>query len=103
MDTQPVSWAGRHHLALTTDNLERTTRVWHGVMGAPLVATLGPEAFRPSGFDVGHGAAVAFCAYHGHQVDHFATPAGTPAVRAVPCDPVALPLPDEVALHNRWC
>jgi catechol 2,3-dioxygenase-like lactoylglutathione lyase family enzyme len=60
MDTHPVPWAGRHHLALVTDTLERTTRVWHGVMGAPLVATLGTETFRPSGVDAGHGATVAF-------------------------------------------
>ena len=41
MDTHPVPWAGRNHLARMTDNLERTTRLWHGVMGAPLVAILG--------------------------------------------------------------
>ena len=46
MDTHPVPWAGRNHLALITDNLERATRLWHGVMGVPLVATLGIEAFR---------------------------------------------------------
>jgi len=60
MDTHPVPWAGRNHLALITDNLERTTRLWHGVMGAPRVATLGTEAFRPYGFDAGRGATVAF-------------------------------------------
>jgi catechol 2,3-dioxygenase-like lactoylglutathione lyase family enzyme len=77
MDTHPVPWVGRNHLALITANLERTTRLWHGVMGAPLVATLGIEAFRPYGFDVGHGATVAFFEYHGYQVDHFAKPART--------------------------
>jgi hypothetical protein len=65
MDTHPVPWAGRNHLALVTDNLEHTTRLWHGVMGAPLVATVGTEAFRPYGFDVGHGATVTFFGYHG--------------------------------------
>ena len=69
-------------------------------MGAPLVATLGTEAFRPYGFDVGHGATVAFFEYHGHQVDHFAKPAGTPDARAVPFDHVSLHLPDEAALHR---
>ena len=33
METHPVQWAGRHHLARMTDNLERTPRLWHGVMG----------------------------------------------------------------------
>lgn len=37
---------------------------------------------------------------HGHQVDHFAKPVGTPEARAVPFDHVSLRLPDEAALHR---
>jgi catechol 2,3-dioxygenase-like lactoylglutathione lyase family enzyme len=100
METHPVQWAGRNHLALITDNLERTTRFWHGVLGAPLVATLGTEAFQHYFFDVGHGATVAFFAYRGHQVDHFAKPAGVPDARAMQFDHVAPNLPNEAALHR---
>jgi hypothetical protein len=61
---------------------------------------LGTEACRSYGCDVGHGATVACFGYHGHQVDHCATPAGTLDTRAGPCDPVSLPRPDEAALHR---
>ena len=75
MDTHPVPWAGRHHLVLITDNLEHTTRLWHGVTGA-------------------------FFGYHGHQVDHFAKPTGTPDARAMPFDHVSLPLSDDATRHR---
>ena len=60
MDATPIQWAGLNHLALITDDMDTTTRFWHGVLGAPLVATIGTEAFRHYFFDVGHGATVAF-------------------------------------------
>jgi len=98
MDNTPVQWAGLNHLALITDDLDLTTRFWHGVLGAPLVATVGTEAFRHYFFDVGHGATVAFFEYRGHQVERFAKPAGIPDERAVQFDHVSLNLPDEAAL-----
>jgi catechol 2,3-dioxygenase-like lactoylglutathione lyase family enzyme len=94
----PVRWAGLNHLALITDDMDTTTRFWHGVLGAPLVATIGNDSFRHYFFDVGHGATVAFFEYQGHQVDGFAKPAGVPDERAVQFDHVALNLPDETAL-----
>ena len=99
MDNIPFQWAGLNHLALITNNMDRTTRFWHGVLGAPLVATIGTEAFRHYFFDVGHGATVAFFEYRDHQVDLFAKPAGVPDERAVQFDHVSLNLPDEPALH----
>ena len=98
MDEMPVQWAGLNHLALITNDLDRTTRFWHGVLGAPLVATLGTEAFRHYFFDVGQGATVAFFEYHGHQVDRFAKPAGVPDERAIQFDHVSLNLPHEAAV-----
>jgi catechol 2,3-dioxygenase-like lactoylglutathione lyase family enzyme len=98
MDEMPVQWAGLNHLALITNDLDRTTRFWHGVLGAPLVATLGTEAFRHYFFDVGQGATVAFFEYRGHQVDRFAKPAGVPDERAIQFDHVSLNLPHEAAL-----
>ncbi len=35
MDEMAVQWAGLNHLALITNDLDRTTRFWHGVLGAP--------------------------------------------------------------------
>src|SRR5262245_2616863 len=78
MDDIPFQWAGLNHLALITNDLDRTTRFWHGVLGAPLVATLGTGAFRHYFFDVGQGATVAFFEYRGQRVDQFAKPAGVP-------------------------
>jgi catechol 2,3-dioxygenase-like lactoylglutathione lyase family enzyme len=98
MDSTLVRGAGLNHLALITDDLETTTRFWHGVLGAPLVATIGTETFRHYFFDVGHGATVAFFEYRGHPVHRFAKPAGVPDKRAVQFDHVSLNLPDEAAL-----
>jgi catechol 2,3-dioxygenase-like lactoylglutathione lyase family enzyme len=98
MENTSVRWAGLNHLALITDDLETTTRFWHGVLGAPLVATIGNESFRHYFFDVGNGATVAFFEYQGHQVDRFAKPAGVPDERAVQFDHVSLNLPNEATL-----
>jgi catechol 2,3-dioxygenase-like lactoylglutathione lyase family enzyme len=100
MDSTPVRWAGLNHLALITDDMETTVRFWHGVLAAPLVATIGTTAFRHYFFDVGHGATVAFFEYRDHPVDEFAKPAGVPDERAIQFDHVSLNLPDEAALHQ---
>ena len=94
----PIRWAGLNHLALITNDLDTTTRFWHGVLDAPLVATIGNASFRHYFFDVGHGATVAFFEYRGHPVPQFAKPAGMPDKRAVQFDHVSLNLPDEAAL-----
>src|SRR5262245_63979950 len=98
MDTNLIPWAGLNHLALITDDMDRTTRFWHGVLDAPLVATIGTEAFRHYFFDVGHGATVALFEYRGHQVDRFAKPAGGADERAIQFDHVSLNLPHQAAL-----
>lgn len=98
MDYTPVQWAGLNHLALITNDMDTTTRFWHGVLGAPLVATIGNESFRHYFFDVGNEATVAFFEYRGHQVDRFAKPAGVPDERAVQFDHVSLNLPDAEAV-----
>ena len=98
MTDQAVRWAGLHHLALITNDMDVTTRFWHGVLGAPLVATIGNASFRHYFFDVGGGATVAFFEYRGHAVEQFAKPAGLPDKRAIQFDHVSLNLPDREAL-----
>jgi catechol 2,3-dioxygenase-like lactoylglutathione lyase family enzyme len=98
MDHKPVQWAGLNHLALVTNDMDLTTRFWHGVIGAPLVATIGNESFRHYFFDVGSGSTVAFFEYQGHPVDLFAKPSGIPDERAIQFDHVSLNMPDEAAL-----
>jgi catechol 2,3-dioxygenase-like lactoylglutathione lyase family enzyme len=96
--TSSVAWAGLNHLALITPDMDTTTRFWHGVLGAPLVATIGNASFRHYFFDVGNGATVAFFEYQGHPVNRCAKPAGVPDPRAIQFDHVSLNMPDQAAL-----
>lgn len=98
MTDKAVQWAGLNHLALITNDMDMTTRFWHGVIGAPLVATLGNASFRHYFFDVGSSATVAFFEYRGHAVTQFAKPSGIPDERAIQFDHVSLNLPDHGAL-----
>jgi catechol 2,3-dioxygenase-like lactoylglutathione lyase family enzyme len=92
------SWQGLNHLALITTDLDRTTRFWHEVMGAPLVATIGTDDFRHYFFDVGGGGCVAFFEYRGVELEHLAKPAGIPDPKALQFDHLSLDLPDEDAV-----
>ena len=68
--------AGLNHLALITNDMDTTVRFWHGVMGAPLVATIGTPTFRHYFFAFGSGNSVAFFEYTGQHSDMIAKPAG---------------------------
>jgi catechol 2,3-dioxygenase-like lactoylglutathione lyase family enzyme len=93
-----VPWQGLNHLALITTDMDATVRFWHGVLGAPLVATIGTETFRHYFFAVGPGSTVAFFEYTGVALEPFAKPAGIPDPRAVQFDHLALDLADEATL-----
>lgn len=91
-------WRGVHHLALITTDMDATTRFYHGVLGARLVATVATEAFRHYFFEFGPGSTVAFFQYHGAEIETYAKPAGVPYPQASQFDHLALALPDEEAL-----
>lgn len=93
-------WRGVNHLALVTADMDATVRFYHGVLGAPLVATLGTPAFRHYFFAIGPQNTIAFFEYHGIALEGFAKPAGVPDPRAVQFDHLSLNLPDEDALHS---
>jgi catechol 2,3-dioxygenase-like lactoylglutathione lyase family enzyme len=76
--------------------MDRTVRFWHGVMGAPLVAT---DDFRQYFFDFG-GSCVAFFEYHRLDAETVAKPAGVPDTRFVQFDHLSLNLPDEAAVDE---
>jgi catechol 2,3-dioxygenase-like lactoylglutathione lyase family enzyme len=102
--SEPVPWKGLNHLALVTTDMDATTRFWHEVLGAPLVATVKTDTFRHYFFDVGNDATVAFFEYLGEPLERFAKPAGIPDPRAMQFDHLSLNLPDEaavMALHDR--
>src|SRR5262245_33498753 len=93
-------WGGINHLALVTTDMDATTRFYHGVLGARVVATIGTPAFRHYFFEVGAGNTIAFFEYRDTQLDRFAKPAGVPDRRAVQFDHVSLNVADERALES---
>lgn len=97
-DEQP-RWRGINHLALVTTDMDATTRFYHGVLGARLVATIGTPAFRHYFFEFGPEQTVAFFEYRGVELERWAKPAGVPDPRATQFDHLSFNLPDEEALE----
>lgn len=93
-----VPWQGLNHLALITNDMDATVRFWHGVMGAPLVATIGTDTFRHYFFSFGPTSCVAFFEYIGQRTNELAKPAGVFDARAGQFDHLSMDLPDEAAL-----
>ena len=93
-----VPWQGLNHLALITNDMDATVRFWHGVIGAPLVATIGTETFRHYFFSFGPTSSVAFFEYIGQHSEMVAKPAGVFDERAGQFDHLSMDLPDEAAL-----
>ena len=94
------AWSGINHLALVTNDMDATVRFYHGVLGAPLAATVGNPELRHYFFDFGPHCTVAFFEYTDADIEPFAKPAGVPDPRATQFDHLALNLPDEDALHD---
>jgi catechol 2,3-dioxygenase-like lactoylglutathione lyase family enzyme len=78
--------------------MDATTRFWHGVLGARLVAHLGTDSFRHYFFEFGEEQTVAFFEYQGVAVERFQVPAGVPDRRKTQFDHLSFNLPDEHAL-----
>jgi catechol 2,3-dioxygenase-like lactoylglutathione lyase family enzyme len=93
-----VPWQGLNHLALITNDMDATVRFWHGVMGAPLIATVGTDTFRHYFFGFGPQSSVAFFEYRGRHADQIAKPAGVFDARAGHFDHLSMDVPDESAL-----
>jgi catechol 2,3-dioxygenase-like lactoylglutathione lyase family enzyme len=98
--TERPRWRGVNHLALITGDMDATVRFYHGVLGAPLVATIGTPDFRHYFFEIGPGRTVAFFEYADARPAGFAKPAGVPDPRAVQFDHLSLDLPDEADLEQ---
>jgi catechol 2,3-dioxygenase-like lactoylglutathione lyase family enzyme len=99
-DHDTPRWGGIDHLALVTTDMDATTRFYHGVLGARLVATIGTPGFRHYFFEFGPEQTVAFFEYKGVELDTFAKPAGVPDPRAIQFDHLSFNLPDEEALES---
>lgn len=100
MFNQPdsVPWNGINHLALITNDMDSTVRFWHGVLDAPLVATIGTDNFRHYFFAFGATTTVAFFEFRGEWAPEMTKPAGVFDARATQFDHLSLDLPDETAL-----
>ena len=97
-DRENPRWRGVHHLALVTTDMDATTRFYHGVLGARLVATVATPDFKHYFFEFGPGSTVAFFEYLNEEVESYAKPAGVPFPRAAQFDHLSLAVPDEEAL-----
>ena len=93
-----IPWHGLNHLALITNDMDATVRFWHGVLDAPLVATIGTDTFRHYFFSFGPTSSVAFFEYIGQRTNELAKPAGVFDARAGQFDHLSMDLPDEAAL-----
>lgn len=94
------AWMGMNHLALVTTDMDATTRFWHEVLGAEIVATVATPSFKHYFFRIGEAQTIAFFQYLDAEVETFAKPAGIPYRHASQFDHLALGLPDEQALED---
>jgi catechol 2,3-dioxygenase-like lactoylglutathione lyase family enzyme len=92
-------WRGVNHLALVTTDMDATTRFYHEVLGARLVATIGTPSFRHYFFEIGVESTIAFFEYRDVPLERFAKPAGIPDPRAAQFDHLSLNVADEHALE----
>lgn len=97
MDWAPP-WQGINHLALVTDDMDRTVRFWHGVLGASLVGTTATPEFRHYFFRIGAANTVAFFEYAGAAVSRVEKVAGVFDARTAQFDHLSLNVTDEPAL-----
>lgn len=100
MASEQPHWRGINHLALITTDMDATTRFYHGVLGARLVATIGTPAFRHYFFEFGPEQTLAFFEYKGVELERWEKPAGVPDPRATQFDHLSFNLPDEQALES---
>lgn len=61
-------YRGVHHLALVTNDLDRTIRFYRDLLGMPLVATTRAGNHRHYFFDAGGGSALAFFEWPGAEL-----------------------------------
>lgn len=94
----PVKWRGINHLALVTQDMDATVRFYQGVLGFPLVATIGNRSFRHYFFEIGPQNTVAFFEYADVPLERLAKPAGRPDPRAPQFDHLSFNVADEEAL-----
>ena len=95
-----MRFGGVNHLAMVTNDMEKTVRFYRDVLGMPLVAAIGnsPEIhYRHYFFEVGPNSTIAFFEWPG-MVEEFHKPAGQPATGRIQFDHVSFDVESEEAL-----
>ena len=86
-----VQYHGIHHLAMATNDMDKTVRFYRDILGMPLIATTGDRArgrSRHYFFQLGPQQTIAFFEWPG-MLEEFHKPAGMPARGRVQFDHVA--------------
>ena len=63
-----MAYAGLNHLALVTNDMEKTVRFYRDVLQMPVVATIGVPGMRHYFFSIGPGSTVAFFEWPGVEL-----------------------------------
>ena len=96
-----MKFRGINHLAMVTNDMDKTIRFYRDVLGMPLVAALGSTPERPGYrhyfFETGPNSTIAFFKWPG-MVEEFHKPAGMPAQGRIQFDHVSFDVEDEEAL-----
>lgn len=86
-----MRYQGIHHLAMATNDMDKTVRFYRDILGMPLVATTGNQPGRPYRhyfFQLGGAQTIAFFEWPG-MLEEFHKPAGLPAQGPVQFDHVS--------------
>ncbi|MEE8301717.1 MAG: VOC family protein [Candidatus Tectomicrobia bacterium] len=86
-----MRYQGIHHLAMATNDMDKTVRFYRDILGMPLVATTGNRPGRPYRhyfFQLGAQQTIAFFEWPG-MLEEFHKPAGLPAQGQVQFDHVS--------------
>ena len=96
-----MNFRGINHLAMVTNDMDKTIRFYRDVLGMPLVAALGstPEQqrYRHYFFETGPNSTIAFFEWPG-MVEEFHKPAGMPVGGRVQFDHISFDVESEEAL-----
>ena len=96
-----MKFGGINHLAMVTNDMEKTVRFYRDVMGMPLVAAVGNTPggypYRHYFFEIGPNNTLAFFEWRG-MVEEFHKPAGQPANGQLQFDHVSFDVESEEAL-----
>ena len=95
-----MKFRGVNHLAMVTNDMEKTVRFYRDILGMPLVAAIGntPQLpYRHYFFEAGPNSTIAFFEWPG-MVEKRHKPAGLPARGWIQVDHVSFNVEDEESL-----